>query len=237
MNSKVRTLLAVSLAAILSVSLVAISGFPEAVAAGEKKHFKTADCRLADPAQKENVETQLGVTVNPDGTLKGADCVLQASFNKDGTALKYSIKLKGIQLIDSDGDPTNDVGKMHIHKAAMFVDDNPDNPKGPMHVLNIFREPAMDDRDLVIKAVQQILRGIWDDGDAVDREGDHDDTFEVTSEFIRECICKGELFLMVHGQTVDENGAVDGKPGFIKASIQPTAAGKAFCDKKLGVEV
>lgn len=226
-----------SLAAILSLSVVAIGEIPQAVADKKEKEdfkknfqkkpqFQTADCRVSMPAMISTVETSLGITVNPDGTLDGADCSVEASFNKKADALEYRIKVTGMEVVDTDGIPENDIGKMHFHNATSFMDGNPDNPMGPQHILNIFKKPAMDDDNLVVQPIQGIFSGIWDDSDAVDRPGHHDDTLSISAKDTQEALCQGETFLMVHGNTV-------GLPGFIKASIQPTDAGEKFCEKKL----
>jgi len=233
-----------SLAAILALSVVAMGELPQAVADKDdhddhekknfkknfpkKPHFETADCRIAMPDMIETVQSQLEIEVNPDGTLDGADCSVKAWFNKKADALKYRIQISGMQVVDDDANPLNDIGKMHFHKTMDFMNENPDNPMGPQHILNIFRLPAMDDNNLVVKPIQGIFRGIWDASDTVDREGKNDDTFDITAEVTQESLCQGETFLMVHGQT---HGG--GLPGFIKAAIQPTDAGEKFCEKKL----
>ena len=233
-------MLVFSLAAILTLSVIAIGEIPRAVADkdGEKEdfkknfskksHFESADCRVASPAMIQAVETSLGITVNPDGTLDGADCSVKASFNKKADALEYRIQITGMEVVDTDGNPDNDIGKMHFHKADSFMANNPDNPMGPQHILNIFKKPAMDDDDLVIKPIQGIFSGIWDESDTVDRDGPNDDTFDITSEVTQEALCQGETFLMVHGN-------IAGLPGFIKASIQTTDEGDKFCEKKLHI--
>lgn len=245
MTLKNRVLFTVSLAAILSLSLITAMDIPYASADDKgndkkddkkfqkKAHFKTADCRLADPAQKENVESQLGITINPDGTLPSeVDCKATALFDKKGKALKYKIEITGMDLVNDDGNIFDDVGKSHFHKAAKFVDGNSENPMGPMHILNIFGQPGMDDADLIVRPIQGIIEGIWDDGDAMDRPGVNDDSFEITDNFIQESLCQGEAFLMVHGQVENEDGSIS-KPGFIKAALQTTDVGEKFCEKKL----
>lgn len=240
MQTKVNVLV-FSLAAILSLSVVGIGDIPQAVADKDhdekedfkknfpkKPHFTTADCRVAMPSMIPIVESQLGITVNPDGTLDGADCSVKASFNNKADALEYRIQITGMDVVDDDANPLNDIGKMHFHKAASFMMNNPDDPMGPQHILNIFKLPAMDDGDLVVKPIQGIFKGIWDENDTVDRAGDNDDTFDITAESTQESLCQGETFLMVHGQTPD-----GGLPGFIKVAIQPTDAGEKFCEKKL----
>jgi hypothetical protein len=242
-----------SLVAILTLSIATMGGIPQAIADKDKEddkhddkdkssfdfkkfptkpHFETADCRVASSDVASTVAAQLGITVNPDGTLDGADCSAKAWFNGKTNALKYKIQINGMDLVDIDGDISNDIGKMHFHQAAGFMMNNPENPMGPQHVLNIFRAPAMDDGNLVVKPIQKILKGIWDDSDAVDRDGDNDDTFEITDKDIQESLCQGEVFLMVHGQIEKDDGSID-KPGFIKAALQPTNAGEKLCEKKL----
>jgi hypothetical protein len=230
-------MLVFSLAAILALSVVAIGEIPQAVADKKEKEdfkknfskkpqFESADCRVAMPTMIPMVESALGITVNPDGTLAGADCSVEASFNKKADALEYIIQVTGMEVVDTNGIPEDDIGKMHFHNATMFMMGNPDDPMGPQHILNIFKKPAMDDEHLVIQPIQGIFSGIWDDNDVEDREGHHDDTLDISAEVIQEALCQGETFLMVHGNTA-------GLPGFIKASIQPTDNGEKFCEKKL----
>ena len=166
------SVLVFSLSAILSLSVVAMGEIPQAEADKDnekedfkkhfpkKPHFETADCRIAMPAMIPIVESQLGITVNPDGTLNGADCSVEASFNKKADALEYRIHISGMDIVDVDTDPLNDIGKMHFHKTAFFMMNNPDNPMGPQHILNIFKLPAMDDGNLVVKPIQGIFKGI-----------------------------------------------------------------------------
>lgn len=230
-------MLVFSIAAILALSVVAIGEIPQAVADKKEKEdfkknfskkpqFESADCRVAMPTMIPMVESTLGITVNPDGTLDGADCSVEASFNKKADALEYRIQVTGMEVVDTDGNPNNDIGKMHFHQASFFIMGS-DDPMGGQHILNIFKKPAMDDEHLIIKPIQGIFSGIWDESDAVSREGDHhNDTFDISAEVTQETLCQGEAFLMVHGN-------IAGLPGFIKASIQPTDNGEKFCEKKL----
>ena len=226
---KETTILGISIGAILSLSLVSFGVIPQVLADNDKDftdlHFKSAPCRIADPSNKVLVEESLGIKVNGDGSLKGADCSVKAWFDDEGQSLKYQVHIRGMESIDKDGNPDNDIGKMHFHRATMFVNDDPNNPAGPRHILNIFKLPAQDDNDLKYNK-GGIFQGIWDESDTMDRDGENDDTYNITDELTQEILCNGEAFLMVHGNT-------DGLPGFIKASIQPTEDGEAFCEELL----
>ena len=232
-----KSILALFIGAILTISLVTSGAIPQVFADDDDEefefddlHFKSAPCRVAMPPMVPVVAAQLGITVNPDRTLNGADCKIKAWFDEDAKALKYKIKVKGMEVEDTDGDTNNDIGKMHFHNANLgFINGNPDDPIGPQHILNIFKAPGQDDADLVVKAKKGILKGIWDKGDTTDRDPQpvgvgNDDTFDITDKATQEILCDGEAFLMIHGVLPD--GSL---PGFIKASIQPTKAGQNFC--------
>lgn len=223
MNTK--QLQGISIAAILSLSVLSTGGISLASADPEFSniHFKSAKCRLADPTYKDAVEEQLGIKVKADGTLAGADCSVKAWFDESGTSLKYQIKIVGMEVIDTDSNPENDVAKMHFHKAGEFVNNNPDNPKGPNHILNIWQTPSMDDDDLQVNPMAGLFTGIWDESDT-NLAGDPDSTYDITEQATQEILCQGEAFLMVHG---NYDGLL---PGFIKASIQPTPSGIAYCE-------
>ena len=95
MNSKLKATTFLSVAAILTLSLVAIGTMPQAIADRDdddhdkfrgKPHFVNEECFVTGMAQ--------GILPNNG---KDADCKIKAWFNKDKTALKYKIEIE-VQL-------------------------------------------------------------------------------------------------------------------------------------------
>ena len=221
-----KSLLALSIGAILSISLVTSGGITQVFADDDdrhkgKPHLKNDQCFVTTMAQgllsqeaKDNV-----------------NCKIKAWFNKDGTALFYKIKIDGMTVSgDSKGQDT--VSKMHLHEIFMT------NPQGepmmsPKHILNIWLLPGMDDDDLVAKVGKGKFHGKWDNSDATDRPGDHDDTFKLTDQV--ENLCNEKTFLMVHGNGPDNNndGMPDSLPGFLKGPLKLTHQGEKVCNKLL----
>lgn len=236
MNTKTRSLLTVSIAAILSLTLTSFTEIPSAVAdeddGDEDKHFWKKILKFEKNPHFES--TQCFVTTAGQGQLGAdADCQVNAWFSKNGDELKYRIKIDGMDITGSDGDVSDDVGKLHFHKAMSFMPSG--EPMGPQHVLNIYKQPRQDDRDLVIRPTEGILKGVWDDGDAF-LEGPLDDQTQKLTE-MHEDLCTENIFLMVHGTEVDGDGNPTGaKPGFLKAVLETTPKGDKFCEKRLGIE-
>jgi Ca2+-binding RTX toxin-like protein len=94
------------------------------------------------------------------GVISSATGFAILTLNETQTALDYSIKFNGINLVE---DPTQrtqpqDLTKLHLHLGEIGAN-------GP-HLLNIFGLPSEDDRDLMVDYEQEKLTGKWDDSDA-----------------------------------------------------------------------
>ncbi|MEL6936935.1 MAG: CHRD domain-containing protein, partial [Cyanobacteria bacterium J06607_17] len=144
-----------------------------------------------------------------------ASAIVTFILAEDGSGLAYKIQLNGLNLKE---DPlsrieANDVTKIHFHIGA------PGN-NGP-HALNIFGLPSEDDDDLVVDYENGIITGIWDDGDATDRNGDGDTDepgeTKPLSEFI-EALKAGNLYIQVHDVAADKLGT----PGTVRGQITAT---------------
>ncbi|MEO0433793.1 MAG: CHRD domain-containing protein [Cyanobacteria bacterium J06656_5] len=150
-----------------------------------------------------------------------ASAIVTFILAEDGSGLAYKIQLNGLNLKE---DPlsrieANDVTKIHFHIGA------PGN-NGP-HALNIFGLPSEDDDDLVVDYENGIITGIWDDGDATDRNGDGDTDepgeTKPLSEFI-EALKAGNLYIQVHDVAADKLGT----PGTVRGQITPLNTANSF---------
>ncbi len=200
-----------SLAAILSLSVVAMGELPQAIADkdhddGDKKlKFKKKADFTADCAQ-----------VN---TGVGTDWGCEASFwlDKKGENLKYKIRinnmdLTGWQTID---DVTDNVGKVHLHTDA------------DGHVLNVWKAPVEDDAQMKAIPSKGILKGIYDDSDVTSDEdvaagniGHHDTSKPLTANL--DDLCNGSFFVMIHEAA---------GPGVLKGYLDTTKQGEKACNK------
>ncbi len=228
MNYKTRMMFAVSLAAIFSISLASIGDMPQATADKDKHNdkqkklkfdkkpsFVSKDCIITDFDAIEYEEFD----PPSEDFIRGLDCEMKAWLDKKGTGLKYKIKISGMELIDSntthhfDGS-FDDVDGIHIHK--MNQDADVTNPMGP-HILDTFGNPQFGDSDVVVKPVQGILKGVWDDGDIP----------HALSENL-DLLCDGRIFTAVHGEEEDR---ADHKAPYMKMVLEPTKQGKKICGK------
>lgn len=125
------------------------------------------------------------------GVVSAATGEAILTLNETQTALDYSIKFQGIDLIE---DPTQrtqpqDLTKLHLHLGEMGA-------TGP-HLLNIFGLPSEDDRDLMVDYEQEKLTGKWDDSDAsLTEQGS-----PMSSKFLSanlEVLISGQSHLKVH---------------------------------------
>jgi hypothetical protein len=204
-------LLVFSLAAILSLSIVAMGELPQAIADDDdddkkkkKTHFK-ADC------------DQINAGINTDW-----DCKASFWLDKKGENLKYKIRIKnmdltGWQTIDNAVD---NVGKVHLHSEA---DAN-------AHVLNIWKAPIEDDSQMKAFPSKGVLTGNYDDGDVtppihvdpIGPIGHHDTSKPLTANL--DDLCNGDFFVMIHGPA---------GPGVLKGFVEPTSSGEKLCHKLL----
>lgn len=223
LNQKTKSLLAISIAAVFSLSIVAVGAMPNAIADDDSKklHFaKKPDfvsngCIITGYASNLSSEAQAAL-----------DCSMQAWLDNKGTALQYQIQITGMELIDTDDNTQDDLYQLHIHKATA-VDSTPANPKGP-HQLNVYRGPAFDDADLIVLPVQGMLVGIWDDGDENLSYGEPDNSHKLTEDL--QLLCDSQIFAAGHGDIEDVPGH---HAPYVKMLLEPTSEGLKAC-KKLG---
>jgi len=204
-----------SLAAIITLSVVAIGGIPQAAADKSKNpDFVSDECIVTDFA-KENFPN-----------YDQLDCKIEAWLQEKGKHLKYEIKISGMELSDTNGDPFDDIDGMHIHK---MTNDEVNNPKGP-HQLNVFGNPGVDDSSNVAIPQKGIVKGIWDDKDENLTYGDPEtspDNSHKLSENLA-LLCEGKIFTAVHGQIPDHGSH---KAAYMKMILDPTAKGEQLCGK------
>jgi len=170
-------MLVFSLAAILSLSVVAMEGIPQADAdKDDQKKFKFK--------QRVGFTADL-VIVDSEAAPDGAAATAKFWLDKHGEALKYKISIENMD-ISGFGETSDDVTKLHFHESHHGA-----------HVLNVYKAPGQDDDDLVVKPTRGIIKGIWDDGDENQSYGGHNNSETFTSQL--ENLCSGELFVMIHG--------------------------------------
>ena len=234
MNSKTKAFFVITLAAILSVSLVTAGSIQPAAADKDKDHDKAKKTKF----DKKPSFVSESCIVTADDLLKdicpsseftnGLDCKMEAWLDKKGNALKYEIQVTGMELIDSNTDHDtpdgafDDIDGAHIHK---MTNGDVTNPKGP-HQLNTFGNPGFDDSDVTIQPVQGIIAGIWDDGDENISYGEPNNSYTLTENL--ELLCEGKIFSAVHGEIEDRP---DHKAPYVKMVLEPTKQGNKICDK------
>ena len=136
------------------------------------------------------------------------------SIRKNAVVLKYRIKTD-MDLnagFPQTADEADDVTQIHLHNGVPGT-------AGP-HVLNVYKIPAQDDDDLVVKPNQGIVMGIWDDGDLSD--GLPPGPASVPLSGVLDELCLGNIYVNVHG-TGDQG------PGALRGNLEPTKQGRRFC--------
>lgn len=233
MNTKTNTLLAISIAAILTLSIVTIGEIPQAMADKKDNDKKNHDKKngfnkdFKELSKKPDFESNSCITtpfasnLSPDA-LDALDCKMQAWLDNKGKSLVYKIVIDGMELIDSDANTQDDLYQLHIHKITSETE-----IKGP-HQLNVFRGPGFDDADLVVQPVQGELDGIWDDGDENITYGEPDNSHTLIENLGN--LCEGKIFAAGHGDVEDVPGH---HAPYIKMLLEPTKEGNKVC-KKLG---
>ena len=201
-----------SLAAILTLSIVAMGGIPEAVA--DKDH-DDKEKKLKFKKKPDFVSESCILTSYATDNLDMLDCKMQAWLDKKANGLKYEIQITGMELIDSNNNEVDDIDGSHIHKNTLGTESNPMGP----HVVDAFGKPGFKDSDIVIQPVQGIIAGIWDDGDQPEGLTDN-----------LGLLCEGKIFSAVHGDAED---GPDHKAPYLKMLLEPTKQGEKLC-KKLG---
>lgn len=162
-----------------------------------------------------------GEQVVQDESIPDSIATATATFTPTEKGLAYEIDIDGLTLKEDPASRTEstDVTKIHIHAG-------PEGENGP-HTLNVFGLPSEDDDDVVIDYENGIIKGIWDDDDATDLNGDGDTNepgeTKPLSDFIDE-LEAGDLYLQVHAVEADELGT----PGTIRGQIDPPLTANVF---------
>jgi len=239
MKNKTQILLAVSLTAILSMSLLTMGEIPQAIAdknndddaaedTSEQREGESERRFAKKPSFVSNncIVTGFAKDNLPSENLDSLDCKIRAWLDKQGTALKYKINISGMQLIDDNGNTADDVNQLHIHKNTLGTQDD---PRGP-HQLNVFREPNFDDDNVIIKPVQGVIKGMWTDDDENLSYGEPDNSHKLTENL--SLLCDGQIFSAGHGDIEDRPGH---KAPYFKMILEPTKDGEEICEN-LGLE-
>lgn len=198
MNSRnKKTVLGLSIAAILAISVVSISTMPNAFAKQEPQPDFVAKLQ----GKQQTVPEE-----------KGSGHGKAMFWFTDSGDLAYTIKVSKNLVVSWDGKSSkgnsDEVTKIHLHN-------NIPGQAGP-HVLNIFGLPSEDDLDLDVDVNARTFTGIWDDGDANDLLplGPSPNDSIPLSEALDE-LCKGNLYVNLHS----ENHG----PGALRGQIIPTS--------------
>jgi len=192
-------MLVFSLAAILAISAVTGVTLQEAEAADNKWKFK----------KQPSFTATLAAVPSTPGDFEGT-ATAKFWLDKHGEALKYRISIENMDISGgATSETSDDVTKLHLHEAHHGA-----------HVLNVYKAPGEDDKDLVVKPTKGIIKGIWDDSDENQTYGGHNNSETLTSQLKN--LCEGELFTMIHGV---------GGVGVLKGDIEPTSNGEKICEK------
>ncbi|MEM6253551.1 MAG: CHRD domain-containing protein [Cyanobacteria bacterium P01_D01_bin.156] len=162
-----------------------------------------------------------GEQVVQDESIADSAATATATFTPTEEGLAYEIEIDGLTLKADPANRTedNDVTKIHVHIG-------PEGENGP-HGLNIFGKPSEDDDDLEVDFENGIIRGLWDDGDATDLNGDGDTSDPNETKPLSELIDEleaGQLYLQIHDVAADKLGT----PGTIRGQINPPPQADVF---------
>ena len=212
-NQNAKTILAISIAAVFSMSVVATSGIPQATAEKfQNPDFESNDCIVTGFAEANYPN------------YEDLECEMKAWLQENGKHLKYQIKISGMELKDTNSDPADDVDGIHIHK---MTNDDFTNPKGP-HQLNIFGHPGVDDASNVAIPKKGIVKGIWDDKDENLSYSEPDNSHKLSDNL--GLLCEGKVFSAVHGQ-LEDDPITGHKAPYMKIVFEPTEKGLQLCEK------
>lgn len=204
-------LLVFSLAAILSLSVVAMGDIPQAIA-DKDDHDDQNKIKFKKKADFKADCTQVNSGIGTDW-----DCKAVFWLDKKGENLKYKIQINNMDLTDwqTIDDASDNVGKVHLH-----TDDDG-------HVLNVWKAPIEDDAQMKAIPAKGIIKGIYDDSDVTSPEdaaagniGHHDVSKPLTSSL--DDLCGGTFFVMIH----EASG-----PGVLKGYLDTTKHGEKACNK------
>lgn len=231
MNSKnTKTLLGISIAAILAISVFSVIGVQKVAADDDKddgkkiwKFFKKFTKR-ADFVAKMNT-AQIPEADRPTDREKTG--MAKFNFNKDSSKLEYTLMVNGLDLAGLATESTDDdVTKIHFHAAPPLIAGD--------HVLNVLLGPCEDDLEMSYFAQTGKVTGAWDDSDVSNSEekcrflgsipGPAGTSKSLTSQL--EALCTGEVYVNVH--------TTHGPAGEIRGQVEPTKHGKKICEELLG---
>jgi hypothetical protein len=154
------SLLVFSLAAILSLSVVAMGELPQAVADkdnnDEQKKLKFK--------KKANFKAECVQTPNVPANVDW-DCKASFWLDKNGENLKYKIQIEnmdltGYQTVPHDDSGFDNVTGIHLHDAGLGSGDG----NGP-HVLNMWKMPTEDDAQMNHIPALAIVKEIYHEND------------------------------------------------------------------------
>jgi len=160
------------------------------------------------------------------------------------TTVTYSIQLTGLDLdgAQTPNDFDDNVTAIHLHDLTDGIAANGGSKAGiatggTQHALNILGFPGNDDpvnnpeggdddNHIEVFAVDNLVTGIWDDSDAVDRSGmgsGFGSTLAITAPGVIENLQAGNMYLMIHtsGSTLPTGVAIG---GYLTAIPEPSAA-------------
>ncbi len=246
-NKKTQTVLGISVAAVLAVSLFSVIGVQQTFADDDDRDTKSLKNFLK---KFKNNEPHFKTALTSADTVPLVENDFSGKAKawliyQDGEIkLKYRLKTNmdmnaGWPQTPEAGD---DITKIHLHNNVPGV-------AGP-HVLNVQKAPAQDDGDLVLKPFKGVIRGIWDDGDKnyaavmdpnTRQGGDSVALTEVdplTSKVPLAELCKGNIYANVHGTITDDEGnAIGADSGSLRGNLEATDRGEKICKilDKLGV--
>ena len=213
MNSKTQLLFAMSIAAILSVSLITAGGIQQATA-DDDRHDDNRELKFdKKPAFKADCD-QINTGLETDW-----ECKALFWLDKKGENLKYKIKIDNMDLTGWQTVSTtlDDVGKVHLHNEEL----------NNAHVLNVWKAPIEDDEQMKAVPSKGVLKGIYDDSDitseqdAQDGNIGHHDTSKPLTENL-DGLCNGSFFVMIHEAA---------GPGVLKGFLEPTKQENKICEK------
>jgi len=183
------TVLGLSIAAILAISIVSVTALPDAFA----KQVPAPDFEAKLQGKQQTVPEERG-----GGHGKASFWLIEEA---NEPALQYTIEVsKNLYIEEAKG--TGDlITKIHLHSQDPGV-------AGP-HVLNIFGAPSEDDKHLTVDKDARTFSGIWDDGDAFDVGSNGrtpndsvalNDFDTLTGQIPLDGLCDGKLYVNIHSE-------------------------------------
>jgi len=214
MNSRNgKTVLGLSIAAVMAIFVVSVSTMPDAFAKQEPQPDFVAKLQ----GKQQTVPEERG-----GGHGKASFWLTEVAGEP---ALQYKIEVSKNLYIEGAKGTGDLITKIHLHLQDPGT-------AGP-HVLNIFGAPSEDDDHLVVDAKARTFSGTWDDADenfaAVDLDGNPNnphvreggdsvalnDFDSLTGQIPLDGLCDGKLYVNIHSE---KHG-----PGALRGQIMPTS--------------